>query len=164
MGRSPSALILRNAIEGPGWSQRSSVQSSSVCKCLNGSSDRHSSITQWIVGVLLSQSGHVSDVSGCNLFLQDIKTLWCPHFNLDRWTRSSLLSSVYESLIFGGILSKTLFGLSLLMERVARMLCMSVELLLPFGAVGMVSRTFVQFVDGMFLKFGGLVQCVVQWM
>ena len=69
--------------------------------------------------------------------------MWCPHFNLDRWTRSSLLSSVYESLIFGGILSKTLFGLSLLMERVARMLCMSVELLLPFGAVGMVSRMLV---------------------
>ena len=62
---------------------------------------------------------------------------------VDRWTRSSLLSSVSESLTFGRILPKTLFGPSLLMERVARVLCMCVELLMPFGAVGMVSGILV---------------------
>ena len=45
----------------------------------------------------------------------------------------------------------TLFGQSLLMERVARGLCMSVELLVPFGTVGMVSRMLVWHVDGVFL-------------
>ena len=84
--------------------------------------------------MLMSESRHVSDFSGCNL------ALWCPHLNLYRWTRCSLLSSLYESLTFGGILLKTMFGPSLLMERVARVLCMYVELLVPFGAVGMVSR------------------------
>ena len=69
--------------------------------------------------------------------------MWCQHLNLDRLTRSSLLRSVSESLTFGGILPKKLFGPGLLMERVARVLCMCVELLVPFGAVGMVSRMLV---------------------
>ena len=69
--------------------------------------------------------------------------MWCPHLKLDRWTQSSLLSSVSESLTFGGILPKTLFGPSLLMERVAMVLYMCVELFVPFGAVGMVSRMLV---------------------
>ena len=69
--------------------------------------------------------------------------MWGSHLNLDRWTRSSLLSSVSESLTFGGILLKTLFGPSLLIERVSRVLCICVELLVPFGAVGMVSRMLV---------------------
>ena len=46
---------------------------------------------------LMSQSGHVSDVSGGNLFLQNIRALWCPHLNLDRWTQSPLLSSTMNS-------------------------------------------------------------------
>jgi len=100
-------LLLRKATKGPGRSQRSSVQSGCVCECPNGSSDGHSSIMWWIVCVLMSQSGHVSDVSGCNLFLQDMRALWSPHLNLDRWTQTSLLSSVSESVTFGGILPKT---------------------------------------------------------
>ena len=79
--------------------------------------------------VLMTQSGHVSDVSGCNLFLLDIRALWCPYLNLDRSTRFSLLSSVSESLTIDGILPKMLFGPSLLMERVARVMFMCVELL-----------------------------------
>ena len=56
---------------------------------------------------------------------------------------TSLLNSVSESHTFGGILPKTLFEPSLLMERVARVLCMCAKLLVPFGAVGMVSRMLV---------------------
>ena len=39
------------------------------------------------------------------------------------------------------------------MERVARVLCMCVEFLVPFGAVVMVSRMLVYYVDGVFLMF-----------
>ena len=53
---------------------------------------------------------------------------------------SSLQCPVSKSLTFGGILPKTLFGQSPLMKRVARVLCMCVELLVPLRAVGMVSR------------------------
>ena len=59
---------------------------------------------------------------------------------MDRWIWSSLLSSVSESLTFGGILPKTLFGSSLLMARVARVLFMCVNLLVPLGAAGMMSN------------------------
>ena len=48
--------------------------------------------------------------------------------------------SAYESSTLGGILSKTLFGPSPLMELVARVLCMCVELLVPLEAVGVVSK------------------------
>ena len=51
---------------------------------------------------------------------------------------NSLLSSASESSTLGGILPKMLFGPSPLMERVAKVLCMCVELLMPLGAVGMV--------------------------
>ena len=63
--------------------------------------------------------------------------------SLVRLTRSSLLSSASESSTLAGILPKTLFGPSPLMDRVARMLCMCVELLVSLGAVGMVSRMLV---------------------
>ena len=42
------------------------------------------------------------------------------------------------------------------MERVARVLCMCVELIVPFGSVGMLSRMLVLYVDG-----GVSVCCVV---
>ena len=44
------------------------------------------------------------------------------------------MSSVSEAHTFGGILPKTLFGSGPFMERVARMLCMCLELLVPLGA------------------------------
>ena len=54
------------------------------------------------------------------------------------WILSTWLAS--ESSTLGGFLPMTLFEPSPLMERVARMLCMGVELLVPLGAVGMVFR------------------------
>ena len=35
------------------------------------------------VYLLLWQSRHVSEISGCILFLQDRRALWCPHLSLD---------------------------------------------------------------------------------
>ena len=51
-------------------------QRGGVCECLNGSSDGHSSIIWWILRVPMCQSGHVSEFSGCILFLQDRRALF----------------------------------------------------------------------------------------
>ena len=58
--------------------------------------------------------------------------------------------SAFESSTLGRILPKTLFRPSPLIKRVARVLC--IKLLVPLGAVGMVSRMLV-YVVGVFLMF-----------
>ena len=79
----------REAVEGPGWYHRFSVQSGCVCvsvimgRVAGTVMDTHNRIMRWMVCVLMSQSEHVSDVSECNLFLWNIRALWCPYLNLN---------------------------------------------------------------------------------
>ena len=60
----------------------------------------------------------------------------CPHLSLDRCTRSSLFSSAFESFTLGVNLPMILFGSNILMERVARVLCMCVGLLASLVVCG----------------------------
>ena len=39
------------------------------------------------------------------------------------------------------------------MERIPKALCMCIDLPVPLGAIGMVSRMLVWYVDGVFLMF-----------